>query len=239
MTENEMPPDVNFSQGAWRNALLIWLLGCVILGCGCFVAAGRALQAWPSRFWAAVCWQLSFAVGLSAILAAIVFLQRSRGLSLSSVGWRKPSTKTTIAIGIGLGLLYTLGVYAGILNDPRMKDVNPFDLHWVRFALIPVGVYMAFAEETMMRGFFMTELSRARVPTWLQVLLSGVCSGVYHSFQNLTRIGLLPSVILFTLHAILYIASRRSLTPVIIAHSLYHVLGAPYLLMFAMAQSQR
>jgi hypothetical protein len=44
-----------------------------------------------------------------------------------------------------------------------------------------------------------------------------------------------PSFILFSLHAGLYVLGRRSLTPVILAHSIYHVLGEPYLLMMVFA----
>ena len=85
-----------------------------------------------------------------------------------------------------------------------------------------------------MRGFFMTELQRARVPTWLQIVSSGACSAVYHAIQNPTLEGFLPSFVLFSLHAGLYVLGRRSLTPSCIAHGMYHVFGEPYLLMMAM-----
>lgn len=221
----------------WANAIGIWLLGCLLLCLGCFVVAGRHLREMPDALWAAVYWQLCFSVGLAVILVVIVSLNHVHGSTLANIGWRKPTSKTAIVCGVVLGALYVVGVYAGILNDPSMKHMNPFAMHWVRFALIPLGVFMAVAEETMMRGFFMTNLSQARVPVWAQVALSGACSAAYHSFHNLTWIGFIPSFVLFTLHAILYIVGQRSLTPSIVAHSMYHVLCAPYLLMFAMAQS--
>jgi membrane protease YdiL (CAAX protease family) len=108
------------------------------------------------------------------------------------------------------------------------------ELNWVRIALVPLGIFLAAGEETMMRGFFMTQLHRARVATWLQIVASGACSAVYHAFQNPTPMGFFPSFILFSLHAGLYVLGRRSLTPVIIAHGLYHVFGEPYLLMMAL-----
>jgi membrane protease YdiL (CAAX protease family) len=224
-------------RSGWANAIGIWLLGCFLLGFGCFVVAGRQLREMPDALWAAVYWQLCFGVGLAIILFVIISLNCAHGSSLADIGWRKPTSKTAIVCGVVLGTLYVAGVYAGILNDPSMKRVNPFAMHWVRFALIPLGVFMAVAEETMMRGFFMTNLSRARVPVWAQVALSGACSAAYHSFHNLTWIGFIPSFVLFTLHAMLYVLGRRSLTPSIVAHSMYHVLCAPYLLMFAMAQT--
>jgi hypothetical protein len=47
-------------------------------------------------------------------------------------------------------------------------------------------------------------------------------------------LGFLPSFVLFSLHAGLYVIGKRSLTPVILAHSIYHVFGEPYLLMLAL-----
>lgn len=83
----------------------------------------------------------------------------------------------------------------------------------------------------------MTELQRAGIRTGWQVVLSGFCSGLYHSFQNPSLIGFIPGFVLFTMHAGLYVWAKRSLTPSIIAHSMYHVLCEPYLLMFAMTQT--
>jgi hypothetical protein len=68
----------------------------------------------------------------------------------------------------------------------------------------------------------------------LQILASGACSASYHSFQNPTLYGFLPSFVLFSMHAGLYVLVKRSLTPVIITHSMYHVFGQPYLLMVAL-----
>lgn len=219
-----------------RAATGIWLLGCLLVGVGCFVLIGERLVRMEDRFLAAVWWQLSFAAALGVILVAILWIQSGRGELLSSLGWRKPTSKWWIGAGVMLGVLYASGVYAGIHETPAMKDVNPFELNWVRFALIPVGVFMAAAEEIMMRGFFMTELERAGVRTGWQILLSGLASAVYHSLHNPTPMGFFPSFVLFSMHAGLYVLAGRSLTPTVVAHSLYHVLCAPYLLMFAMTQ---
>ena len=99
---------------------------------------------------------------------------------------------------------------------------------------MPLGIFLAIGEETMMRGFFMTELQKARVATCLQIVASGACSAVYHAIQNPNLMGFLPSFILFSLHAGLYVVGNRSLTPVIITHGMYHVFGQPYLLMMAL-----
>jgi hypothetical protein len=56
--------------------------------------------------------------------------------------------------------------------------------------------------------------------------------------QNPTLEGFIPSFVLFSMHAGLYVLGKRSLTPSIVAHSMYHVLGEPYLLMMAMVAAK-
>ena len=75
------------------------------------------------------------------------------------------------ALGVLLGGLYLWGSYFGAQYVLPGENVLAFT--WTRLALAPLGIFMAIAEEVMMRGFFMTELNRARVPTWLQILSSG------------------------------------------------------------------
>src|SRR5262249_53483355 len=57
---------------AWRNALAITALGCLLLGLGCFVLLGRYLRERMDLFPAAVWLQVGFAVALAIILAVIV-----------------------------------------------------------------------------------------------------------------------------------------------------------------------
>ena len=140
-------------------------------------------------------------------------------------------------IALIMGALYVTGAYFGARQ--LLKDVDVLEITLVRLALVPVGIFMAIAEETMMRGFFMTELHRARVSAWLQIVASGACSAVYHSLQDPSLVGFLPSFVLFSLHAGLYVLGKRSLTPVSLAHGIYNVFGEPYLLMMAMAAMSR
>ncbi len=109
----------------------------------------------------------------------------------------------------------------------------------MRVALVPLGVFLAIGEETVMRGFFMTELHKARVSTWLQIFASGACTAFYHALQSPTLLGFFPSFVLFSMHAGLYVLGKRSLTPVVLAHGMYHVGGEPYLLMLALVAIKR
>ena len=218
---------------AWRNAIAITLLGVVVAGLGCFVWLAGYLRPRFDLFHAAAWLQVGFTVALVIIFAVIVLWQRARGLSLADLGWGRPTTRLALALAVALAVAYLYGSYFGARFVLRKVDV--LELSWVRFALIPLGIFMAVGEEMMMRGFFMTELHRARVPTWVQIFASGACSASYHSLQNLSFIGFLPSFVLFSLHAGLYVLGRRSLTPTVIAHGAYHVFGEPYLIMMILA----
>ncbi len=229
--DSSVVPD---AASGWANALGIWLAGCLILGLGCFYFLGRVEARRPDRFRAAVEWQVGFAVGLGTILLLVIQRLRARGASLRDAGWRVPTTKLATGIGFVLGLLFTSGIYAGIQDQPAMAGVDPFALHWIRFFLFPMGIFMGWAEEVMMRGFFMNELKRAGVGTGAQILLSGALSASYHMLQDPSLEGFVPSFVLFSMHAGLYVLGKRSLTPVVVAHGMYHSLSAPYHLMFTL-----
>ena len=222
---------------AWRNALAITLLGVVVAGLGCFVGLAGYLRPRFDLFHAAAWLQVGFTVALTIIFAVIILWQRARGLSLADLGWGRPTTRLALVLAVVLAAAYLYGSYFGARYVLRRVDV--LELNWVRFALMPLGIFMAVGEETMMRGFFMTELHRARVPVWVQIFASGACSASYHSLQNLSWIGFLPSFILFSMHAGLYVLGKRSLTPTIVAHSAYHVFGEPYLIMMILATMHR
>jgi membrane protease YdiL (CAAX protease family) len=222
---------------AWGNALVMTLLGCLLAGLGCFVLLANFLwqQIEAQRldlFHAAVLWEAGFTVAMILILGVIIGWQRARGSSLADLGWGRPTTPVALVLAVVLGVAFLGSSYFGAQAVLRGVDVR--ELSWVRVALAPVGIFLAIGEETMMRGFFMTELQRGRVATWLQIVASGACSAVYHAFQNPTPLGFAPSFVLFSLHAGLYVLGRRSLTPVVLAHSIYHVFGEPYLLMMAL-----
>jgi membrane protease YdiL (CAAX protease family) len=183
-------------------------------------------------FQAAVWWQVGFTVAMAIILGVIIVWQRARGSGLTALGWRRPTNALALVLAVLLGAAFLTGNYFGAQRLLPGVDVTEFN--WTRVALAPLGIFLAAAEEIMMRGFFMTQLHRARVPTWLQITASGACSASYHSLQNPSLIGFLPSFILFSMHAGLYVLGKRSLTPVVVTHSMYHVFGEPYLLMLAL-----
>lgn len=215
----------------WAGAIGVWLLTCLLVGVGGFVLAGNYFKQMDDQFWAAVYWQLAFVVSFLPILALVYWLQRRRNEGLADLGWRQPTN--TVAVVVSLLLLgsYLFGMYMGV--HYVLKD-SLFRFHWVRIMLLPAGLVFGVGEELIMRGYFMSELKRARVATWLQVLLSAICSAAYHSFT--TPMAFVSSFFMFGFLAIIFVVGRRSLTAPILFHSLAHVLCDPFSLQMALYQ---
>ena len=231
------PPEPVSVFEAWRNALGITLLGCVLFGLGDFVFLASYLPRVFDLYTAAIWLEVGFGVSGAIVFGSIVFWQRAHGSSLAALGWGRPTTIPAIVCGLILAAAWIWLSYAAARRLMPQTDV--IQLTWTRVALAPLSLFLAIAEETMMRGFFMTQLDRARVPTWVQIVASGVCTGLYHGLQNFTLIGLLPSMVLFTALAAIYVLGKRSLTPSTIAHGLVNVAGEPYLLMLVMVVPNR
>jgi membrane protease YdiL (CAAX protease family) len=214
---------------AWRNAAAITLVG-VLLGASHFVLLADYLSRTTDALSAAIWLQVAFTIGLGLVFCLIAAWQRAHGSSLKALGLGKPTSAGAVTLGVVVGAAWLGLSYMGARDV--LPDVDTLAFSWIRVALAPLGIAMAVAEETMMRGFFLTQLHRAGVPAWLQVLASGICSATYHS---LSLGGFVASAVIFSVMAALYVRGGRSLTPSIVAHSIIHVLGAPYLLMMVLA----
>jgi hypothetical protein len=240
MQDQPLPAEKPLPESKWRawgNALAITLLGILVGGLGCFLLLGNYLLREMAAerlnlFQAGIWWEVGFGVGMVVIMGILIPWQRARGITLADAGWGRRTTPLALVLAVLLGALFLYGSSFGARH--LLPNVDVMEPSWTRLALAPLGILLAAAEETMMRGYFMTTLQRARVSTWLQILASGACSASYHTLQNPSLMGFVPSFVLFSLHAGLYVLGKRSLTPVVLTHSIYHVLGQPYLLMMAL-----
>ena len=237
---NLTPPLSKLS--AWGRALAITLLGCLLGGLGCFLLLGdfllRQVRAGNLDWFQAGVWlEIGFGVAMAVILLVIIVRQRADGATLKELGWGRPTTPLALGLAVLLGAAFLGFNYFGA--QKLLRGVDVLEFNWTRLALVPLGIMLAAVEETMMRGYFMTQLHKARVAPWLQIVASGACSASYHCLQNPTLLGFLPAFVLFSLHAGLYVLGNRSLTPVILTHSMYHVFGEPYLLMMALTAMNR
>ncbi len=216
---------------AWRNALgivvLFWLLfGLVIFGLITnYLISTMANKLLLASFYLDLC----FGVAMVIVVGLIVLWQRKHGETLAELGWRRPTTITAIIIAIIYGALWVVSSY--------IREPNPIQsfltLSWERPIMMLIGLFLAFGEELAMRGFFMEQLRRGGVPTWLQVLATAIFSGSYHGIIGLhySLFYGVSSMILFGLLTLIFVLGKRSLTPDTLAHAMTHFFGDPVLTM--------
>lgn len=210
---------------AWRNALGIAVLLWLVLGVGCFGFGAQVVaDHYGHSLDGAFVLDFVFLAGVLVVIAAVLGWQRGHGETIRDLGWRLPTSKIAIAAAIVFGVLWTASSYA--------RGGDPLAFPWQRPVMAAVGVVLAFGEELAVRGFFMEQLRRGGVATWLQVLASGLVMGVYHGVLGAHYSGpyAIASFVLFSLVSLIFVLGRRSLTPGLIAHSLTHVFGDPTLI---------
>ncbi len=222
---------------AWRNAFGITLVGCLIVGLGNFVLAARYFARTTSLMHGALWLSLSFAVSFAFILSVIVHWQHVHGESFAELGWRKPTKAIAVILGIALGLIWVAFSYSGAAF--LLPNMNFMELSWIRLTMAGLGIFISTTEEIMMRGFFISQLQRSAIPAWIQIIASGASSALYHSLHNFSLMSFLPSLILFTSMAGIFVLGKRSITSTAIGHSLIHIVGDPYLTMLILATVQR
>jgi hypothetical protein len=88
---------------AWRNALVITLVACVLFGLICFVILGNHFRRRFDVYHAGIWLQLGFSIAAALIFGFIVIWQRQRGSSLRELGWGRPTTKLAILLSLILG----------------------------------------------------------------------------------------------------------------------------------------
>ncbi len=209
---------------AWGRVAAMAAILWVILGIGCFSFGSRWVHStFGATIQGAFFLSLVFTAGALVVVVALRSWQRRLGETLSDIGWRRPTTRRAIAVGVLFGVLWTAMGYS--------RGGNPLELSWQRPIMMILGVYIAFAEEAA-RAFMLTQLHRARVPAILQIAVGGIVMGGYHGLIGLHFSPLYAafSFIMFAVLSAIYVWGRRSLTPVVIGHSLTHVLGDPELM---------
>lgn len=216
---------------AWRNALGIVVLLWLLLGLVNFGLLTNYLASTMSNnlLLASFYLDISFGITVVIIVGLIVLWQRRHGETLFDLGWGRPTTVTAIIIAVIYGALWVVTSY---IREPHPLQ-SFLTLNWERPLMMFIGLFLAFGEELAMRGFFMEQLQRGGIPTWLQVITSAIFMGGYHGIVGLHYSLLygLSSMILFGIIAVIFVIGKRSLTPGTIAHGMTHFFGDPVLTM--------
>ena len=174
------------------------------------------------------------------LFGAACILLRLRGQTLHGIGWKMSSSIWGWLLGFVFGVLY-----AGFTLFRMIHAGAPVLTDWSLFRILValgIGVSAGICEETVFRGFVMSQTRDGGVHWVLQVLISAILFGLAHAGwgglsghidmkQLAGAVG--ATAFLGLLMAITYLASGRSLTPPIIAHATIDFVVEPWLLLYA------
>jgi membrane protease YdiL (CAAX protease family) len=221
---------------AWMRVAGAILLSCLLIGYPNFVIVTHRLAGTADLERGALVFLVIYAVCVAAVVGLLLLWGRSYSPSLREMGWRKPSTPLALVLSALLGAAWLALSLAGAHFALRTRGPASFlSVSGPRLLAALLGLWISAGEEIIMRGFVMSQLHRARIAPWVQILVSGAGFALYHSLGNFSLPSLIPSFIFSALLAGLYVLGRRSLGPGIFAHGIVNVLGEPYLAMMILA----
>lgn len=169
-----------------------------------------------------------FLVAFSIIIAVIL---RLSGMSLqqllSYVGIGAPSRIGANIAGVIIGLLGAASFLFGILQfDP---DANIAQISGFRVLTVLLATTGVVLEDIITRGWLMNQLRELQIPNWVQAVASAVLFALYHTvWAGFNIAAFISSIVLGLLLAGLFLWGKRSLTPVILAHSIAVILAEPF-----------
>lgn len=171
---------------------------------------------------------VSFWIGFSIIIAVI--LRMSGGMSLGglfrSLGLGAPSRTAANIAGLVLGLVWGSLFLSSILQfDP---DANIAQINGFRVAAALLAAGGALLEDFVTRGYLMNQMQQIKLPNWLQLLVSALVFALYHTIWGFNVFSFIFSVVYGLLLGGLFLWGKRSLTPVILGHSLAVLISEPF-----------
>jgi membrane protease YdiL (CAAX protease family) len=170
----------------------------------------------------------SFWVGFCIIIAVI--LRMSGGTSLRelvrSLGLGASSRPAANIAGLVLGLLWGILFLTSIFQFDPDADIAQISGLRILTALIAAGG--ALLEDFVTRGFLMNQLQKISVPKWAQVLIPALIFALYHTIWGFNIFCFIFSVVYGLLLGGLFLWGKRSLTPVILGHSLAVLISEPF-----------
>src|SRR5262249_30334876 len=123
LDSSALPPSI-----AWRNALGMTLVGCIVLG-PCFVVLPPLLgRRCADLFRAGVWLEIAFTAALATIFFGIRWWQRAHGAALAELGWRRPTSAPALLAGSLVGLGWLGLSYLGFRQILPGVDVTALDL---------------------------------------------------------------------------------------------------------------
>lgn len=180
------------------------------------------------------------ALGEIIVLLLLVLFLRSKGRCLGDLGlWRASPLRGWVIAAVVTALYVAATLMGALRGRALLGEASVFHI----YNSLVAGIAAGFIEEIFFRGWIMSELCESGFGRFAQVLASGLLFGFAHIGWGLTGgkvhaaafVGaFLSTSVLGILYAITYLASRRSLMPVIAGHVIMDVLIEPWLVLAAL-----
>lgn len=169
-----------------------------------------------------------FLVAFTIILAVVYRMNKSMSIGefLKSSGLGAPSGIGANIAGLILGLLWGMLFLTSILQfdpDANITQINGFR---ILTALLAAGG--ALLEDLITRSFIMNQLHKIGSSKWVQVVVSALIFALYHTIWGFNPFSFIFSLVYGLLLGGLFLWGKRSLTPVILGHSLVVLIAEPF-----------
>jgi len=186
-----------------------------------FSAAGVRLDLRPGT--AVSLLGVVIAEALALWMASAYF--RRQQLSMRACGWLAPTSARIVFLAIIAAMAYSL--YTAQIPEVR---ANLFELSPLKLWGLIAGVFGAFVEEVIFRGYLLARLQKAGMSNISQIVLSALTFGLLH--LGFGWWGVLCTATLGLCLGALYVYGNRSLTGPLICHGLINAIIEPWLMLW-------
>jgi membrane protease YdiL (CAAX protease family) len=169
-----------------------------------------------------------FWVAFLIILAVVYRMSKSTSIRefLTSHGLGAPSGIGANIAGLILGIVWALLFLSSILQfdpDANLTQINGFR---ILTALLAAGG--ALHEDLITRSFLMNQLHKIGSSKWVQLVVPALIFALYHTIWGFNAFSFVFSLVYGLLLGGLFLWGKRSLTPVILGHSLVVLISEPF-----------
>jgi membrane protease YdiL (CAAX protease family) len=223
----EMNTTTNEKSNVWRRIAIVTLLLLVLVGpnFGPFPHLLRESLSLEGSITGVLIW---FWVAFLIILAVVYRMNKSTSIGefLSSHGLGAPSRIGANIAGLILGIVWALLFLSSILQfdpDANITQINGFR---ILTALLAAGG--ALLEDLITRSFMMNQLHKIGSSKWVQLVVPALIFALYHTIWGFNAFSFVFSLVYGLLLGGLFLWGKRSLTPVILGHSLVVLISEPF-----------
>lgn len=225
--EVEMETKTNEKSAVWRRIAIVTLLLLALVGPN-FGPLPHLLRQSFSLEGSVTGVLIWFWIAFLIILAVVYRMGKSASIGefLKSSGLGAPSRIGANIAGLILGIAWAFLFLSSIRQfDP---DANLTQITGFRILSAFLAAVGALLEDLITRSFIMNQLHKIGSSKWTQAVVSALIFALYHTVWGFNPFAFVFSVVYGLLLGGLFLWGKRSLTPVILGHSLVTLLSEPF-----------